>query len=195
MEEHHPEDLPHLSKTTEAVKQLHADVSSEALNVIMQDPSCCRILDLFTKYLDDLRFNSGQLASFWMSFVDIVEVLLALIRASREGDWLLHLAAVQSIIPWCFAYDRQNYARYLSIYHAQMTRLSETHPMVHQHMVDGGLSVQLSETTLLAEFLLIKQQKKLSTETLRQLVARKASASSLVLLAGTTSQQNTGALV
>ena len=42
--------------------------------------------------------------------------MLGLLRASREGNWCLHLSAIQSMIAWCFSYDKVNYARYLSAY-------------------------------------------------------------------------------
>ena len=73
----------------------------------------------------------------------MVEILLGLIRASREGDWVLHLASFREMIPWCFAYDRTNYARYLPYYYAQMTQLPTDHPRVHEEFMRGGFSVQL----------------------------------------------------
>ena len=73
----------------------------------------------------------------------MVEILLGLIRASREGDWMLHLASVRAMIPWCFAYDRLNYARYLPYYYAHMYQLPTTHPDVHAEFIQGGFSVQL----------------------------------------------------
>ena len=48
-----------------------------------------------------------------MSYIEMVEVLLNLTRASREGNWLLYLASIRDIITWVFAYDHTNYARYL----------------------------------------------------------------------------------
>ena len=80
-----------------------------------------------------------------MSYVDMVETLLHLIRASREGNWLLHLHAVRAALPWFFAYDRINYSRYLPIYYAQMTRLSEDHPDVHEQLCNGGFSVEVDK--------------------------------------------------
>ena len=100
---------------------------------------------LVLEYFEKLRKQSGQIASFWMSYIDIVDILLGLIRASREGNWQLHLNAIHSMIPWCFAYDQQNYARYLSIYYAQMTSLPKDHPFSYEHLQQGGLSVQRSE--------------------------------------------------
>lgn len=36
------------------------------------------------------------------------------------------------MIPWCFAYDKVNYARYVSPYFAQMINLAETKPEVQR---------------------------------------------------------------
>ena len=42
------------------------------------------IFKLFDVYLDYLIQENGTLSAFWM-YVDIVEVMLALVRASKEG--------------------------------------------------------------------------------------------------------------
>ena len=82
-----------------------------------------------------------------MSYEDIVEtVLLGLLCASREGNWPLHLSVIQAMIPWCFAYDKINYARYLPAYYAQMTNLPTQHPGVFQAFSDGYFSVQMSNS-------------------------------------------------
>ena len=49
----------------------------------------------------------------------------------------------QEMIPWCFAMDKINYARYLPVYSAQMSRLQETSPVLHDHFLNCGFSVQL----------------------------------------------------
>jgi hypothetical protein len=61
----------------------------------------------------------------------MVDIVLGLLRASKEGNWLLHLASIRTMISWCFAYDRLNYASYLPYYHAQMSRLHIDHPEVY----------------------------------------------------------------
>ena len=79
----------------------------------------------WNEYLDFLCHDNGNLSAFWMSYVDILGViLLGLLRASREGNWHLHLSAISKIIPWCFAYDRAKYARYLPAYLAKMYSLN-----------------------------------------------------------------------
>ena len=48
------------------------------------------------------------------------------------------------MLPWCFAYDNTNYARYMSIYYSDMTSLPKEHPQVHAFTEAGGFSVQMS---------------------------------------------------
>ena len=50
------------------------------------------------------------------------------------------------MIPWCFAYDRLNYARYLPAYYAEMTNLAASRPEIYQAFRDGNFSVQLTES-------------------------------------------------
>ena len=57
---------------------------------------------------------------------------------------MLHLASVRAMIPWCVAYDRLNYARFLPCYCAHMSQLPTPHPDVHAEFIQGGFSVQLS---------------------------------------------------
>ena len=61
---------------------------------------------------------------------------------------MLHLAYIRQMLPWCFAYDNTNYARYMSIYYSDMTSLPKEHPQVHVFMGAGGFSVQTIEETI-----------------------------------------------
>ncbi len=75
------------------------------------------------------------------AYLDMAEITLGLLRATREGYSLLHLASVRAMIPWCFAYDKVNYVRSLSYYYATMSRLPIDHPEVHQQFMQGDFSV------------------------------------------------------
>ena len=52
----------------------------------------------------------------WLNYIQMVEVLLMFLRATRENNWDLHLSAVRSMLPWFFATDRVHYARYGTVY-------------------------------------------------------------------------------
>lgn len=75
----------------------------------------------------------------------MVEILLGFLRANREGDWFPCPYCIEMMIPWCFALDRVNYARYLSFNYAELTKLQERSPAVYAHFLKGGFAVQLKE--------------------------------------------------
>ena len=55
------------------------------------------------------------------------------------------------MIPWLFAYDHVNYARYLSIYWCEMMSLPSTHPDAHHQMDGGKFAVQRSATSAFSQ--------------------------------------------
>ena len=144
IEINHSDEQVHLEESLTIVNGLCEDVSQATVREMMANQSCKHIFKLFEVYLDYLRKENGALSAFWMSYVDMVEVMLGLIRASREGDWKLHLESIREMIPWCFAYDKLNYARSLPYYYAQMSRIAIDHQDVHEQFMQGqGFSVQL----------------------------------------------------
>lgn len=66
--------------------------------------------------------------SFWSTYIDMVQLLLLYIKATRTSDWDLHLQTVRLMLPWFFVTDRTNYSRYLPCYLLEMLNLSKTHP-------------------------------------------------------------------
>ena len=58
------------------------------------------------------------------------------------------MSAIQSMIAWCFSYDKVNYARYLSAYFAEMTNLPEKNPCVYEAFKAGQFSVDVQQQPL-----------------------------------------------
>ena len=58
---------------------------------------------------------SNRTMAYWLLYIEMVQILPLFIRATRENDWQLHLIAVRSMLPWFFAADRVNYARFGSM--------------------------------------------------------------------------------
>ena len=106
---------------------------------------CITILDFFVTFLDILRHNRGQLAKFWVSYIDMIDILLGLLRADREGNWFLHLACIRKVIPWCLALGKVNYSRYLPVYYAQRMELESSCPELYQHFRKGYFYVQIGK--------------------------------------------------
>ena len=69
---------------------------------------------------------SNRTMAYWLLYIKMVQVLLLFIRATRENDWQLHLSAVRLMLPWFFAADRVNYARFGSMY--WFLWIARTHP-------------------------------------------------------------------
>lgn len=110
LETNHPENIPDLTDFLSVIADLHSNTCHETHTAALRDHYCERINELFNTYLDVLRHDRGPLAAFWITYIDMVEILLGLLRADREGDWCLHLASVRAVIPWCFAMNKTNYA-------------------------------------------------------------------------------------
>ena len=66
--------------------------------------------------------------ALWSKYIDMVQLLLLYIRATRTSNWKLHLSSLRSMIPWFFATDRVNYSRYAPCYWLEMLCLEKTHP-------------------------------------------------------------------
>ena len=62
---------------------------------------------------------------FWWGYMEMVSILLMFTRAQREGNWNLHMASFVRMVPFFYHYDHQNYARWGTIYKAEMKQLPD----------------------------------------------------------------------
>ena len=86
--------------------------------------------------------DRGPMAKFWQSYLDLVGLLLNVIRATREGNWEVHMSCPRKMLPWIFAMDHTNYSRYVPLYWWDMHQLHITHPEVNTQMQLGEFAVQ-----------------------------------------------------
>ena len=116
------------------------ECNAENFNVVLSLPEFQELANLYDQYCKDE--NDGPLKMFWNSYLEMVATLLSLIRAKREGNWELHLECIKAVIPWLFAYDHTNYARYLPVYLFHMLELPDTHPDAYSMLSQGDFGVQ-----------------------------------------------------
>ena len=95
---------------------------------------------LFQDFKDESRTKSKTFA-FWEDYGHMVKLLLQFIKAERTGNWELHLLSVSAMVPYFFAMDRLNCARWLPVYIMDMRQLATKHPEVHQEFVTGNHAV------------------------------------------------------
>ena len=117
---------------------------------MLASPECKRLLEL---YDDFCRNDRGKLAAFWDSYIALVCLLLRFIRATREGNtyWSMHIHSIREMLHWVFAYNRTNYARYMSVYWCEMVLLPQTHLYSNALLVDGQFAVQRSVNSAFAQ--------------------------------------------
>ena len=122
----------------ESRKEFHKERFDELL-------SNAEFLELFNLYAEYSEDSSDPMKLFWNTYLEMVSTLMNCIRATREGNWNLHLDSIKEMLPWFFAYDHTNYARYLPVYLVTMTSLEDTHPEAHRLLLDGDFGVQRSK--------------------------------------------------
>ena len=138
---------PHTSITRQmeavevALQNVRKGLTSVSIQVLYDSPELKDLLQSLEQFNGSTR---GKMGKFWQSYIEMVSLLLRFIRATREGDWNLHLVCVKDMLPWMFAYDRINYARYLPVYLCDMLALEQNHPSVHQAVNSGDFVVQRS---------------------------------------------------
>ena len=95
-------------------------------------------LAIFNTFREEFSCKS-HLFAFWNEYITMVLLLLQFLKAERTcGPYT----------PFFFAMDRQNYAKWLLIYLADMAALSSKHPLVHKKFLDGNHSVSRSNHPL-----------------------------------------------
>ena len=68
---------------------------------------------------------------FANDYIKFVKCILMFLRATREGNWKLHLESLKALSKYFFAHDRLNYARMVPLYLAQMELLESSDPDIH----------------------------------------------------------------
>ena len=83
--------------------------------------------------MNEMKSKGSDLEKFWLTYLDLCELLLNLIFATRSGNWELYLAWNEEVIPWAFAHDRREYARSLLPFLNDMRHLPATFQKYTQH--------------------------------------------------------------
>ncbi|EDO43283.1 predicted protein [Nematostella vectensis] len=117
-----------LRRKEEKLSQLKLNQCQEVYQRALDSPEIREWELKFEAYVSHKRKEGSDLAKFWLSYQDLCQLLFNLLYATRTGGWELYLSCIEEVIPWAFAYDRQNYARYLVPYLDDMRSLPETMP-------------------------------------------------------------------
>lgn len=101
-------------------------------------------LEKFTNFIAD-KCKELPTFNFWNSFLHLSDLILTFVQATRRGNFESHLSSASKLIPWFFAYDHTNYARYMPVYVAEMVSVNMTNPDVSRSFFDGDFACQQQE--------------------------------------------------
>ena len=125
------------------LEQLKLELCQEEFERVLNSREFRELGEQFHVYIRGIKEKGSSLGKFWLSYLEMCELMLNLIYASRTGSWEFYLSCIEEVIPWAFACDRQNYARYLVPFLNDMRHLSVTMPEVYTAFTKGQFSVQM----------------------------------------------------
>ena len=102
------------------------------------------LLDCFDKFSGECGSRSEQYM-FWNHFLEIVNIIRILVRADREGDFPLHMKAIQDLCPVFLGCGSLNYQRYATFYFEQLKDLKNKMPELLLSFMKGIFVVKRTD--------------------------------------------------
>ncbi|KAJ8386023.1 hypothetical protein AAFF_G00178440 [Aldrovandia affinis] len=118
------------------LKAAHMDYSKETDEQPEEVPS-------FELGVRHRKLQSPQF-HFWYMVLSMELVILLLIRSFREANFFLYCQSLAELIPYFFANNNVNYARWLTIHYRDMVTLEQKHPQLAQEFQSGNFVVHKS---------------------------------------------------
>lgn len=128
------------------IKTALSSFTLEDFNITLKDSS----LASFYKKYDEFRTKtlSGEHGSTaqWMLYVSFVGLYHKFSRAIRTGDYQPFIYTIPDFINMFFAFNHQNYARWLTRYYNNLLNMDITHPGITDLFNNGAISIGRSTT-------------------------------------------------
>ena len=90
----------------------------------------------FDEWCADMKIHHPQFL-YWSQVLKLEILFLQFMRSQREGNFLMYVEALGSIIPWMFAMDHFHYARWLSVHVRDLVQLEHECPKVWEEFRRG----------------------------------------------------------
>lgn len=93
----------------------------------------------------DVRRKESPQFQFWFLILNMELTIFTMIRAFREGNFTLYRDSLSELIPFFFANNNVNYARWLPIHLRDIMCLEKQHPEVAREFHKGNFVVHKSD--------------------------------------------------
>ena len=134
---------PVLSKIADCIRAVENGKDNARESVRKIEADLTELMSLFGVFKSENRARS-KLFAFWDEYGSMVTSLLQFLKAERTGNWKLPLSSIAAMLPHFFSMDRQNNARYLPVYLADMQQLELTQPDVYNEFAAGNHTISRS---------------------------------------------------
>lgn len=81
---------------TGAIEEIRKAFSVEKFSRLLTMADFNEVFNLFQVYSKE---DNGPIKALWKTYLERVSLLLNLIRATREGNWSLHLECIKEMLP------------------------------------------------------------------------------------------------
>ena len=115
-------------------------------NTLKENPKFRNVVVMFSEFVNGVKTSSelGSTAVFWIQYTENVMKVLSLLKAVKLNDFELYRSCLFDMCDMFFAFDSQNYARYLAFFSVYMTNIEENHPGSEELLKMGAFSVARS---------------------------------------------------
>ncbi|KAJ8346640.1 hypothetical protein SKAU_G00280410 [Synaphobranchus kaupii] len=131
---------------TLALFNLIEQMNREHLDAALNDEPTKAVIQAYLNFQDKVKKGHfGKTGVLWMSFLDNSHVLLMLLFTVKTNNVpLFHKCNSEMADLFFFAYDGQNYARYLAWFDVFLTNLELSHPGGWDLLSKGAIAVARS---------------------------------------------------
>ena len=98
---------------------------------------------VYEDWIDKMKTDCPQF-HYWYLTLQLELLALVFVKSLREGHFHLYLQSLCKLVPWLFALDQTNYARWLPVHIRDMASLHETHPDIYIQFVNGNFVIRKS---------------------------------------------------
>lgn len=142
-------------KASHVTKTRHAHQVTAATLYILQrkaysdyqecsEESQCQVS--FEEWCNDKKKNHPQFA-YWDQVLHLELSMLELMHSFRTANFEQYVNTLKDLVPWMFALNHTNYARWLSVHIRDMSSLHLKHPEVFKQFCEGAFVVQKTSRT------------------------------------------------
>ena len=124
----------------EVIQKLYKTVFSKEVDVDLDIPEmqALRVILESTKIALQEKSRTARL---WLQYIEYIETCRNFIKASRTGNWKLHLYVISKMTNLFAATGHINYGKSARIYLQLMLDRENTNPWLHQKFSEEGLFV------------------------------------------------------